>query len=91
MDGSGIPDTAEKRLRVAASIIERATRAGIALEDVIIDPLAMSMGSDSRAGKVVLDTIMLVTIVNSTCQCNRLFEEYLKRCFESKTFAWSKI
>ncbi len=61
MDGSGIPDTAEKRLRVAASIIERATRTGIALEDVIIDPLAMSMGSDSRAGKVVLDTIMLVT------------------------------
>jgi 5-methyltetrahydrofolate--homocysteine methyltransferase len=61
MDGSGIPDTAEKRLRVAAYIIERATRAGIALEDVIIDPLAMSMGSDSRAGKVILDTITLVT------------------------------
>lgn len=61
MDGNGIPDTAEKRLAVAAKIIERATRLGIPLEDVIIDPLAMSMGSDSQAGKVVLDTIMLVT------------------------------
>ena len=61
MDSNGIPDTAEKRLAVASKIIERATRLGIPLEDVIIDPLAMSMGSDSQAGKVVLDTIMLVT------------------------------
>ena len=60
MDSNGIPDTAEKRLAVAANIIERATRLGIPLEDVIIDPLAMSLGSDSRAGKVVLDTILLV-------------------------------
>ncbi len=29
--------------------------------------------------------------VNSTSKCNRLFEEYLKRCFEGKTFAWSKV
>jgi hypothetical protein len=29
--------------------------------------------------------------VNSTCKCNTLFEEYLKRCFEGKTFPWSKI
>ena len=61
MDSNGIPDTAQKRLAVAAKIIERATRLGIPLEDVIIDPLAMSMGSDGQAGKVVLDTIMLVT------------------------------
>jgi hypothetical protein len=61
MDSNGIPDTAEKRLAVAAKIIERATHLGIPLEDVIIDPLAMSMGSDSQAGKVVLDTIMLLT------------------------------
>lgn len=61
MDSNGIPDTAQKRLAVAANIIERATRLGIPLEDVIIDPLAMSMGSDNQAGKVVLDTILLVT------------------------------
>ena len=29
--------------------------------------------------------------VNSTGKCNRLFKEYLKRCFESKTFTGSKV
>ncbi len=60
MDDNGIPATAEQRFAVAARIIERATKMGIALEDVIIDPLAMTMSADSRAGKVTLDTIEMV-------------------------------
>jgi len=60
LDGSGIPPTAEARFAVATRIIERATKAGIALEDVIIDPLAMAMSADSNAGRIALDTIKLV-------------------------------
>ena len=60
MDDNGIPATAEARFAVAARIIERAAQAGIPLEDVIIDPLAMAMSADSRAGKIALDTIKLV-------------------------------
>jgi 5-methyltetrahydrofolate--homocysteine methyltransferase len=60
LDGTGIPPTAEARFGVAARIIERATKAGIALEDVIIDPLAMAMSADSNAGRIGLDTIQLV-------------------------------
>jgi 5-methyltetrahydrofolate--homocysteine methyltransferase len=60
MDGNGIPGTAEQRFEVARRIIERAVKMGIALEDVIIDPLAMAMSADSKAGRIALDTIRLV-------------------------------
>lgn len=60
MDDDGIPETAEQRLKVAAKIIERAGKLGIGPEDVIIDPLALTMGADSNAGKIALDTIGLV-------------------------------
>jgi 5-methyltetrahydrofolate--homocysteine methyltransferase len=60
MDDDGIPETAEKRLGVAAKIIERAGKMGISPDNVIIDPLALTMGSDSNAGRIALDTIELV-------------------------------
>lgn len=60
MDDNGIPDTAEKRFAVAVRIIERATKLGIALEDIVIDPLALAMSASSGAGRVALDTIELV-------------------------------
>ena len=47
MDDDGIPDTPQARLAVAAKIIERAGKLGIPLEDVIIDPLALTMGANS--------------------------------------------
>lgn len=60
MDDDGIPPTPEMRLAVAAKIIERAGKLGIPPEDVVIDPLALTMGSDSNAGRIALDTIRLV-------------------------------
>jgi 5-methyltetrahydrofolate--homocysteine methyltransferase len=60
MDDNGIPSTAEARFAVAVRIIERAAKYGIALEDVVIDPLAMAMSADSKAGKIALDTINMV-------------------------------
>jgi len=60
MDDDGIPKTPDERLAVAAKIIERAGQTGIGPEDVVIDPLAMTMGADSNAGKVALETTALV-------------------------------
>ncbi len=60
MDEDGIPDTPEKRLNVAAKIIDRADKFGIDLADLVIDPLALTMGSDSKAGWIALETIRLV-------------------------------
>jgi len=60
LDSTGIPPTAEARFAVAVRIIDRAAKAGIALEDIVIDPLAMTMSADSNAGRIALDTIQMV-------------------------------
>lgn len=60
MDDDGITHDPGKRLRIAEKIIERAVRAGIPAEDVIIDPLAMAVSADSKACLVTLSTIKLV-------------------------------
>lgn len=56
----GISNEPEKRLAAAAKIIERAGRLGIPVEDIVIDPLVMTVGADSNAGLVTLTTIELV-------------------------------
>jgi 5-methyltetrahydrofolate--homocysteine methyltransferase len=60
MDGGGIPATAEARLAIAGRIIERATKIGIPIEDIIIDPLVLTVGADHAAGAVTLKTIQLI-------------------------------
>ena len=60
MDDDGIPETPEQRLAVAGKIIERAGQLGIGPEDIIVDPLALTMGADSTAGRVALETIKLL-------------------------------
>jgi 5-methyltetrahydrofolate--homocysteine methyltransferase len=56
----GIPATAEERLAAAGTIIERASKMGIPVEDIIIDPLVMTVGHNSNAAMVTLKTIELV-------------------------------
>jgi 5-methyltetrahydrofolate--homocysteine methyltransferase len=57
---SGIPKAPEGRLAAAGRIIERAAQLGIPPDDVIIDPLVMTVGSDSKAAMVTLQTIELI-------------------------------
>jgi 5-methyltetrahydrofolate--homocysteine methyltransferase len=56
----GIPATPEGRLAAAGKIIERAAKMGIPIEDIIIDPLVMTVGHDSNAAQITLKTIELV-------------------------------
>lgn len=56
----GIPATPEGRLAAAGIIIERAAKMGIPAEDIIIDPLVMTVGHNSNAALVTLRTIELV-------------------------------
>jgi 5-methyltetrahydrofolate--homocysteine methyltransferase len=60
MDDDGIPNDPELRLSVAGKILERAARVGIPVENVVIDPLVMTVGADQKAGLVTLTTIELV-------------------------------
>lgn len=69
MDEEGIPRDAQHRLEIAKKIIAVAEACGIPREDVLIDPLAMSVGADPRAGVVTLEAIRLIRMnlgVNTT-------------------------
>lgn len=61
ISNAGIPKTAEDRLEVAGKIIERATGMGIPIEDIVIDPLAMTMSADHLAGALTLEVVKMVT------------------------------
>ena len=61
MDDDGIPDTPEKRLAVAEKIVEEAACLGVPLEDVVVDPLVLSLGADSSAGRTALETTRLIS------------------------------
>jgi 5-methyltetrahydrofolate--homocysteine methyltransferase len=60
MDEGGIPSNAAGRLAAASKILEAAVRYGIPAEDIIIDPLVLTVGADSQAALVTLQTIALV-------------------------------
>ena len=60
MDDSGIPNDPETRLSIAGKILERATQLGIPAEDVIIDPLVLTVGANQNAAMVTLKTIELI-------------------------------
>lgn len=60
MDDAGIPAEPEKRLAIAEKIAERAAQLGIPIEDIVIDPLVMAVGADSKAATITLETIRLV-------------------------------
>ena len=57
MDDQGIPKEADGRVKIAGKILEEAARLGIPAEDVIIDPLVLTVGAESQAGMVTLQTI----------------------------------
>lgn len=60
MDEGGILNEVEERVAVAHKIVERAEALGIPREDVIVDCLALTVGTDRRAALVTLETIRRV-------------------------------
>jgi 5-methyltetrahydrofolate--homocysteine methyltransferase len=59
-DETGIPETARKRLELARKIVSAAGDHGIAPQDVMIDPLAMTVGADPEAVTITLEAIRLI-------------------------------
>ena len=59
-DETGIPETAAKRLELARKIVSAAGDYGIAPEDIVIDPLAMTVGADTEAVTTTLEAIRLI-------------------------------
>jgi 5-methyltetrahydrofolate--homocysteine methyltransferase len=59
-DETGIPETPQQRLDIARKIVSAAGDHGIPPEDVVIDPLAMTVGAATDAVTVTLETISLI-------------------------------
>ncbi len=57
-DETGIPMTADERVELTGKIVRVATETyGIPIEDIVIDPLAMTVGADVDAVNVTLEAI----------------------------------
>jgi 5-methyltetrahydrofolate--homocysteine methyltransferase len=59
-DETGISSDPEYRLGVARKIVQRAQDHGIPPEDVIIDPLALTVAADPQAVQITLTTMRLI-------------------------------
>lgn len=57
MDDDGIPSTSEGRVKVAGRILEEAAKLGISEEDVVIDPLVLTIGADHQAAATTIEAI----------------------------------
>ncbi|HUH97076.1 MAG TPA: dihydropteroate synthase [Anaerolineales bacterium] len=59
-DDQGVPATPRDRLKVAEKLIKRAGDFGIPPEDIIIDPLALTVSADHHAARLTLDSLRLI-------------------------------
>ena len=57
LDEDGIPETVDGRIKIAEKIIKTAEEYGISKKDLIFDPLAMTISSDSASAAVTLGCI----------------------------------
>lgn len=57
IDENGIPETAEGRMKIVHKIIDRAAEYGIHSNDIIVDPLAMTISSDNTSALVTLECL----------------------------------
>jgi 5-methyltetrahydrofolate--homocysteine methyltransferase len=59
-DETGISMVPKERLELARRIVERAADHGIPQQDVIIDPIAMTVAADPTCGLITLETMRLI-------------------------------
>jgi cobalamin-dependent methionine synthase I len=57
MDGSGIPETCERRLEVVRQLVETARTHGVPDDDMYIDPLAMTLATNTDSALITLETM----------------------------------
>ncbi|MEG2297996.1 MAG: homocysteine S-methyltransferase family protein [Anaerovoracaceae bacterium] len=60
LDENGIPKTAEGRYQVAKKIVDKAAEYGIGPEDIVVDPLTLTVSADKNAAAVTLESIRFI-------------------------------
>ncbi len=61
LDENGIPDTAQGRIAIAQKILENAKTYGIEKQNIIFDPLALTIASDPQGANITLETLDILT------------------------------
>jgi 5-methyltetrahydrofolate--homocysteine methyltransferase len=56
MGQEGIPTSADERLKIAHQVLEAAVKAGVKEDDLIFDPLVMTVGAGDQAARLALET-----------------------------------
>ena len=67
LDENGIPRTAEGRVDIARRILSEAERYGIKKNDIIFDPLAMTVSAEPQAA---IETLKAVRMIREELGCN---------------------
>lgn len=60
MNDQGMPETVHERVKIAETLINNLVRAGVALDDIFIDPLVRPIGTGSHYGILAIETIRIV-------------------------------
>jgi 5-methyltetrahydrofolate--homocysteine methyltransferase len=60
MDDKGIPATGAARMEVIGKVFEETRRAGVPDEKVYVDPLAMTIATNIKAGQVIFDSMRAI-------------------------------
>ena len=60
LDESGIPDTAQGRVKIAENILKVANEYGIDKKDIIFDTLAMTISADNQAAVATLSSLKTI-------------------------------
>lgn len=67
LDEDGIPDKAEDRIAIAKKILKEAAKYGISKNDIIFDPLALTISADTNAGN---ETLKAISSIRNDLQCH---------------------
>ncbi len=55
-----LASTAERKIELASQLVERLARAGIALDDIYVDPLVFPLGTDSQSAQATIEAIGVI-------------------------------
>jgi 5-methyltetrahydrofolate--homocysteine methyltransferase len=89
--GPGVPPPdAEGKVRLAAELVDRLTRAGVALDDIYVDPLVLPVGVDPQSGLATIEAIGEITRrypgVHTICGLTNVSHGLPARALVNRTF-----
>jgi 5-methyltetrahydrofolate--homocysteine methyltransferase len=90
MDDSGVPDTADQRVSIAARLIEAAEDAGVPRDRVYVDPCVQPIGTDLTQGMEVISAVFRIMQnfpgVHTTCGLSNISFGLPNRSLINRTY-----